>query len=692
MILFLKGVRYIISNKYKELYDLADKYYDNEEYEKCAEILLDLAKDNHAKSQYFLSILYSNGDGVEQDFNEEVKWLKKSADNGYVDAILDLAKHYLNGYEKIIPINKTNARNLYMKLAKYGNAEGQYQLYKLTYKNKYLKKAIKQNHLDAICEMGKKYEYDYKKRKIKKGIKWALISANQNHDESQNLLSKFYENLKQFEKSFYWAKKSADNKYPGGYYSLARHYEFSLGVLKDMNKAIELYKNAARLNLEIAIIYLADLYHEGVNVPQDYSKAREYYHEYLKKDKQIYFKKANIRLGIYYYLGLSVEKNLDLAFKHLNDCFTKNIGADLWMEKEIAEGLLYLARCYYYGEGTKKDFKQAFNCFEKSALLGNDEAQKALGILYQQGIYVAKDINKAIYWYEKSASLGNVDAQYNLGTIFSCGKGVDIDYKKAIYWYEKAVKQNDIDAQVNLGEIYYNGLGVKKDFKKAFELYERAANFGDSDAQSCLGTLYEKGKGVEKNIEKAIFWYEKAVEQNNICALYNLAVLYDDGVGVKQDFKKAFELYERAANLGDPKAQNNLGILYENGDGVEKNIEKAIYWFEKAVQQNDMYAQYSLGCLYENNRMYRCLEKSFELFKKSAEQGHNPAIVSLAKCYFYGRGVEQNYEKAFYWFEKAAINGDKEAQLQLISMYHKGIGVEKNYDKALYWIEQSEKN
>lgn len=74
----------------------------------------------------------------------------------------------------------------------------------------------------------------------------------------------------------------------------------------------------------------------------------------------------------------------------------------------------YLAWCYKYGEGVKKDIAKAVGWLTKSAEQGYAPAQNGLGFCYEFGDGVEKDLNKAIEWYTKAAEQGDVRAQSNL--------------------------------------------------------------------------------------------------------------------------------------------------------------------------------------------------------------------------------------------------------------------------------------
>lgn len=189
----------------------------------------------------------------------------------------------------------------------------------------------------------------------------------------------------------------------------------------------------------------------------------------------------------------------------------------------------------------------AFEWFEKAAENDHADAQRVLGIYYDQGKGVAADSLAAACLYRDSAMQGNAKAQRYLGLMFADGVGVARDDEKAAYWLQRAAAKGNPDAQKNLAHLYYFGVGVDKDREKAAELYATAANSGIPAAKADLGKLYYRGTGVE------------------------------------QDLAKAMELFSDAAAAGNISAQYYLGRMYAKGEGVERNDAEAYFWFTLAA-------------------------------------------------------------------------------------------------------------
>ena len=55
------------------------------------------ADQGFAAAQYFLGVLYAGGEGVPQDAAEAVRWFRQAAEQGYVFAQYNLGVHYASG-------------------------------------------------------------------------------------------------------------------------------------------------------------------------------------------------------------------------------------------------------------------------------------------------------------------------------------------------------------------------------------------------------------------------------------------------------------------------------------------------------------------------------------------------------------------------------------------------------------------
>ena len=113
------------------------------------------------------------------------------------------------------------------------------------------------------------------------------------------------------------------------------------------------------------------------------------------------------------------------------------------------------------------------------------------------------------------ALMGNADAQYALGNAYRNGKGVEQDYVEAVSWYRLAAEQGHAFAQFALGLAYNYGEGVEKDYATAAKWYRPAAEQGLYYAQYFLGCAYRNGEGVEQDFVETVKWLQIAAEQTD---------------------------------------------------------------------------------------------------------------------------------------------------------------------------------
>ena len=88
-----------------------------------------LAEGGYVDAQYTLGMIYLYEDYVEQNHPLGIKWLKKAAENGDVNAQVSLAKCYEEG--RGVMMNIYDAMTWYMKASLQGNEEATERLNEL---------------------------------------------------------------------------------------------------------------------------------------------------------------------------------------------------------------------------------------------------------------------------------------------------------------------------------------------------------------------------------------------------------------------------------------------------------------------------------------------------------------------------------------------------------------------------------
>jgi uncharacterized protein len=195
----------------------------------------------------------------------------------------------------------------------------------------------------------------------------------------------------------------------------------------------------------------------------------------------------------------------------------------------------------------------------------------------------------------KLAKVGDEDAQLAVAIGYEEGKDTQASAVEAAKWYKQAALQGNVDAQFRLARLVAKGAkGLAKNQDMSLKLYESAANGGQAEAQNAMGEIYRQGKGVTADPKKAAEWYRKAAENNNAPAQNSLGLLYLDGKGVARDLREAARYFELAAGQGDGWGLNNLGGMYEMGWGVPKDPVKAASYYKQAVAKGVVSAKKNL--------------------------------------------------------------------------------------------------
>lgn len=144
---------------------------------------------------------------------------------------------------------------------------------------------------------------------------------------------------------------------------------------------------------------------------------------------------------------------------------------------------------YYQGKGVPRNLSEAFRHLALAATQGHVSAQYALGIMYFRGEGVGQDYCMALSWFLRAAENGFPDAQHEVSVLLFNGVGCEPDHEKAFHWCQRAATQNVLEAVYNMGVFLYKGVGVAIDTEKAISCLKRAAEQGHVEAKRTLAHL-----------------------------------------------------------------------------------------------------------------------------------------------------------------------------------------------------------
>ncbi|MFN7039397.1 MAG: tetratricopeptide repeat protein [Alphaproteobacteria bacterium] len=171
-----------------------------------------------------------------------------------------------------------------------------------------------------------------------------------------------------------------------------------------------------------------------------------------------------------------------------------------------------------------------FFCYSESAKQGYAPAQRALGEVYENGLYQqARDFVKAYEWYKKSAEQDDDYALNNIGMLYLNGYGVEKNYYEAFNYFVRATEKGNPLAQYNLGFLYENGYGIKKDLILALNRYYKALDRGNLKAKTAISNIV-----FDQNNPKVIRWLLgyiiKKTPDYEISKLYLLNLIKEDNL------------------------------------------------------------------------------------------------------------------------------------------------------------------
>ncbi len=309
--------------------------------------LLKRATHGDANSQYKLGLCYKEGEDIEKNYEEAVKWFTKAADSNHAKALKELGFCYLWGLG--VDINVERALSLYEQAGLYYDK-------------------------DDYCSL---MEH-----------KVVALQQLQKFDECFSILLNYVQPGKGCKKC------SMVNQYnqiarccPWMQFMLGECYEQGRGVSKDYSKGVEWYGKSAEQGDPDAYNRLGVCYALGRGVHQDYKKAVEYF----IKSANYGNSDAQKNLGASYEYGDGVEKDYVKAV----EWYTKSA------EQDNSIGQYNLGRCYESGLGVEKDQTKALQWYRKAAKRGNKDAKQRLEILSNKNRTKVTEVDLANVWTDE---------------------------------------------------------------------------------------------------------------------------------------------------------------------------------------------------------------------------------------------------------------------------------------------------
>lgn len=455
---------------------------------------------------------------------------------------------------------------------------------------------------------------------------------------------------------------------------LARLYlsgQASLGLTKDMDKALLYYKKGAERRNIACLDELGDIYAEGrEGVAANPSKAAEYYRAGNVNGEGCPGTRMAIvpKLLKLYSAGIGLPQDTDLAIEYmesLKECPGTALLARLYLAKGDSTGDPETAKQYY---------EKAVDTLERRD--PNDpEAIYLLSRLNAEGTGVAQNQSTAAALLNEAFGKGSLAAKFEVErpTIRSGATPPDEATLKMV---RDAATAGSPQAQFELASLMLEGVGMEKNTGRAFALLKSSAKSGNLDASHTLGKIYASGSLGRKNPEKALGLLESAATRGHAGAALEAARIYQRGLVGAPEPDKAIKLFTQAAAGGQGAAHLALAKIYSAGRIATPAPSLAARHYLEAAQLGDKDARIAvLKFFFTNNsaerrgaaqpetiafEIQRSAEKEliFECAKEYAGTELPAASYYLGTCYAEGIGVEKSPTEALAWLAKASGSGN----------------------------------
>ena len=250
-------------------------------------------------AQLYLGLRYYEGDGVAKDPVEAVRWFRKSAEQGSVDAQSLLADCYKNG--EGVAKDEEEAAKWYRGVVEHWQ------------------RLAATGDVFAQLALGNCYAFGTGVAKDPaEAAKWYRKVAEQGFASAQFNLGRFYANgegvAKDPVEAVKWYRKAAEQGFASAQCNLGYYYDHGAGVDKDPAEATKWYRKAAEQGYANAQYNLGNCHAKGEGVAKDPVEAVKWYRKAAEQGHA----SAQCNLGVFFLNGEGVAKNYVAAYMWSN--------------------------------------------------------------------------------------------------------------------------------------------------------------------------------------------------------------------------------------------------------------------------------------------------------------------------------------------------------------------------------------
>ncbi|KAF9967213.1 hypothetical protein BGZ70_010367 [Mortierella alpina] len=336
-----------------------------------------------ADAMHNISVMYSNGFGVEKDLVKAMEWRLKASHAGSSDALHGIGSIYFNGVGVDRDFNK--AMEWWLKASAAGDASAM-------------------RNIGGMYHKGLGVGQDYSK-----AMEWYLKACDSGSALAMHSIGVMYEHgqgaRQDCGKAIEWYLKSSNAGCAEAMSSMGVMYRDGLGVDQDYSTAMEWCLKASDAGNVETMYNVGWLYYHGLGAEQDYSKAMGWF----LKAGGVGYALAFYNVGLMYYKGLGTERDLDEAMAWYLKASDAGVGV----------AMFNVGHMYKYGIGVEQDHGAAAAWYIKASDTGITRGMLAIGDMYREGKGVPLDPHKALDWYFKAQAAGEEEANDRIVETFS---------------------------------------------------------------------------------------------------------------------------------------------------------------------------------------------------------------------------------------------------------------------------------
>ncbi|MDZ5699192.1 tetratricopeptide repeat protein [Chelativorans sp. M5D2P16] len=251
--------------------------------------------------------------------------------------------------------------------------------------------------------------------------------------------------------------------------------------------ALKLARPRAEAGDPAAQTLMAEIYARGLGVAKDVEKAAELYAEAAKQG----IPEAQMQYALILIDGSLVEKDPEQALTLMRSA------------AEAGEPLAQFNLAQMMMEsGSSVD--EAVRWYERAASARLPDAQYAMAQIHTHGVgHKQQDEAEALRWLRKAARQNYDTAQLDLGTWLVEGRGGKADPKKGFAWLKRAAESGNIAAQNRVAKLYRAGIGVEADsvLAAAWYILARRAGLEDPEMKGFMAGLTDEE--LKEAVERA---------------------------------------------------------------------------------------------------------------------------------------------------------------------------------------------